>query len=281
MQGMSRVRTEDGTELHVEVTGTGSPVLFIHEFAGDVRQWERQVRRLSRTHCCITYNARGYPPSDVPEDPARYSQDIVVADALAVLAAVTDGPAHIVGHSMGAYTALHLGIRHPERCLSVVAAGVGFGSDPGERETLLVQMAETGRMFRDLPMAASAERYAAAPMRRAFAAKDPRGFAEFVGWLSEHSPPGHALTMENLQMKRPTLQDMADGLKTFAPPLLVIAGDEDFPCIEGSLMIKRLAPQSGLLVMPHTSHMMPTEEPEAFTAAITDFIATADARRHG
>jgi pimeloyl-ACP methyl ester carboxylesterase len=265
----------------VEVTGNGLPVLFIHEFAGDLRQWERQVRAISRTHCCITYNARGYPPSDVPEDAERYSQDIVIGDALAVLSSVSAGPAHIVGHSMGAYTALHLGIRHPGKCLSVVAAGVGFGSDPSERAGLLAQMAETGRMFRDLPMAQSAERYAAAPMRAAFARKDPRGFAEFVGWLSEHSPLGHALTMENLQMKRPTLQEMADGLKGFAPPLLVIAGDEDFPCIEGSLLIKRLAPQAGLLVMPHTSHMMPTEEPETFTAAITEFIRRADTRRRG
>lgn len=273
------VTAPDGCSLAVEMTGSGRAILFIHEFAGDLRQWEFQVRRLARTHRCITYNARGYPPSAVPEDAAAYSQDIVIADALAVLDDAGIEQAHIVGHSMGAYTALHLGIRHPERCLSVTAAGVGFGSDPSEREAALAGMAETARMFREKTMAESAALYAEVPMRRAFARKDPRGFAEFVGWMSEHSALGHALTMENLQMKRPTLQEMTKGLRNFTPPLLIIAGDEDEPCLDGSLYIKRTAPDAGLLVLPHCSHMMPTEEPEAFTRAITDFITAADARR--
>src|ERR671937_253883 len=101
-----RIRTDDGVSLHVEVTGSGFPILFVHEFAGDHRSWEPQVRHFSRTHRCVSYAARGYPPSDVPADPAAYSQDRAVADALAVLDGTGIERAHVVGLSMGGFTAL-------------------------------------------------------------------------------------------------------------------------------------------------------------------------------
>src|SRR5690348_18325945 len=82
---MPQVSTDDGVRLYVEETGAGLPVLFLHEFAGDHRSWEPQVRALSRRYRCVTYSARGYPPSDVPDDPGAYSQARAVADAIAVL----------------------------------------------------------------------------------------------------------------------------------------------------------------------------------------------------
>src|SRR5512147_429173 len=71
---MPFVTTTDNVKLHVEEAGEGTPIVFVHEFAGDQRSWEPQVRYFSRRYRCITFNARGYPPSDVPDDPAKYSQ---------------------------------------------------------------------------------------------------------------------------------------------------------------------------------------------------------------
>src|SRR3954451_10972770 len=105
---MAYVITDDGVGLHVEEAGRGFPVLFVHEFAGDHRSWEPQVRALSRRYRCITYAARGYPPSDVPEDPAAYSQARAVADAIAVLDGLGVEHAHVVGLSMGGFATLHL-----------------------------------------------------------------------------------------------------------------------------------------------------------------------------
>src|SRR3954462_6760929 len=104
---MPQVSTDDGVRLHVEETGAGCPVLFVHEFAGDHRSWEPQVRSLSRRYRCVTYAARGYPPSDVPADPTAYSQDLAVADALAVLDHLGIELVHVVGLSMGAFCTLH------------------------------------------------------------------------------------------------------------------------------------------------------------------------------
>jgi pimeloyl-ACP methyl ester carboxylesterase len=278
---MPSVVTADGTELYVEETGRGTPVVFIHEYAGDYRSWEPQMRYLGRQHRCVTYSQRGYPPSGVPSDPARYSQDIARDDVIAVMDALGIGKAHVVGHSMGAYTALHVGIRYPQRCLSVTAAGCGWGStaDAAKRDAMKALAAETGRMFADEGIASAAAKYADAPMRQSFKNKNPRGWAEFARMLAEHSAEGHAHTMLNLQLKRPTLWEMETQLKKFSVPLLVIVGDEDDLCLDGSVFLKRTVPTAALLVLPRAGHTINSEEPAGVNAALAELFAAAEAGR--
>ena len=278
---MPHITAQDGTRLYYEEAGHGTPVIFVHEYAGDHRTWEMQMRFFSRAHRCITYSQRGYPPSDVPTDPAKYSQDIARDDVLALMDALKVEKAHIVGHSMGAYTALHVGINAPARCISVVAAGCGWGSTPNvkKREEMKALAAEVGKMFANEGIAAAAAKYADAPMRQAQKNKDPRGYAEFARMLADHSAEGHAYTMLNLQLKRPTLWEMEAALKKFSVPLLIVVGDEDEPCIEGSVFLKRIVPTAGLLVMPRSGHNVPTEEPAAFNAVLADLFAAAEAGR--
>ena len=278
---MPHITARDGTRLYYEEAGSGSPVIFVHEYAGDHRSWEMQMRFFSRAHRCITYSQRGYPPSDVPSDDAKYSQDIARDDVVAVMDSLKVDKAHVVGHSMGAYTALHVGIHAPARCISVVAAGCGWGSTPDvkKREEMKVLAAEIGKMFAEEGIASAAAKYADAPMRQAQKNKDPRGYAEFARMLSEHSAEGHAQTMFNLQLKRPTLWEMETALKKFSVPLLIVVGDEDEPCIDGSVFLKRTVPTAGLLMIPRTGHNVPTEEPAAFNAALADLFAAAEAGR--
>jgi len=278
---MPKIKTADGTHLHYEEAGTGTPVIFVHEFAGDYRTWEPQMRFFSRTHRCVTYSQRGYPPSDVPGDPARYGQDIARSDVVTVMDALGINKAHVVGHSMGAYTALHVGLRHAERCISVTAAGCGWGSlpDPAAREQMRKVAADTARMFTEKGMAEAAVIYADAPSRQSQKYKDPRGYAEFVRMLSEHSAQGHALTMTMLQSRRPTLWDLEADLKKFSVPLLIIVGDEDDTCLEGSVFLKRTAPTAGLLVIPRSGHTITSEEPAAVNAALAELFTAAEAGR--
>jgi|SRR5262245_44289227 len=278
---MPHIAAPDGTKLYVEEVGSGTPVVFVHEYAGDYRSWEPQLRHFARQHRCVTFSQRGYPPSEVPADPARYSQVLLRDDVIAVMDTLGIGKAHIVGHSMGAYTALHVGIRYPERCLSVTAAGCGWGSTPDaeKREAMKALAAETGQMFADEGIASAAARYADAPMRQAFKHKDPRGFAEFARMLAEHSAEGHAAMMLNVQLKRPTLWEMEAGLKQFSVPLLVIVGDEDDLCLDGSVFLKRTAPTAALLVIPRAGHTINSEEPAAVNAALAELFAAAEAGR--
>jgi len=265
----------DGVSLFYEDNGSGDAILFIHEFAGNHRTWAGQIAALSGNYRCIAYCARGYPPSDVPEGDQNYGQDKAVSDAVAVLDSLGIEKAHIVGHSMGAYTALNVGIRHPDRCLSVAALGCGWGSHPDERETVRGLCEDIARMFREEPIADAAAKYARFPMRHTFEAKNPVDFAEFEKILAGLSPEGAALTMLNLQRDRPTLWDMEAALRDFSPPLLVLVGDEDHPCLDGSLFLKRTVPTAALQIVPRTGHTITMEEPDIVNAALRDYFAAA------
>ncbi|WP_207538448.1 alpha/beta fold hydrolase [Sabulicella rubraurantiaca] len=273
---MPFVTSHDGTRLAYEEAGSGTPIVFVHEFAGDLRSWEPQMRHFSRSHRCVAFSSRGYPPSDVPEAADRYGQDIARLDVVAVMDALGIERAHVVGHSMGAYTALHVGLRHSERCLSVAALGCGWGSNPAERDAAAEACRDIAALFHEKPIQEAAEAYAHFPMRLTFKAKDPRGFAEFVSMLAEHSGHGSAMTMLNLQMTRPTLWDLQDELRSFVPPLLVIVGDEDAPCLEGSFFLKRAVPTAGLTVIARAGHTITTEEPAAVNAALAELFAASE-----
>ena len=278
---MPYIAARDGTRLYYEETGVGTPVVFVHEYAGDYRTWEMQMRYFSRAHRCVTYSQRGYPPSDVPDDGAKYSQDIARDDVIALMDALKIDKAHIVGHSMGALTALHVGIHYPKRCISATAAGCGYGSssDPKKVEEMRAVSREIGKAFATEGMAVTSARYADGPQRQPHKNKDPRGYAEFARMLSEHSATGHALTMINLQAKRPTLQEMEADLKKFSVPLLIIVGDEDDWALDGSVFLKRTIPTAGLLVIPRSGHTLIPEEPMALNAALADLFAAAAAGR--
>jgi pimeloyl-ACP methyl ester carboxylesterase len=278
---MPTIAAADGTKLYYEEVGAGTPVVFVHEFAGDYRTWEPQLRYFARSHRCVTYSQRGYPPSDVPSEPARYGQDIARDDVIALMDALGIQKAHVVGHSMGAYTALHVGMRYPERCLSVVAAGCGWGSNPdaAKRDAMKAMAADAAKMFLDHPIEVSGANYADAPMRQVYKHKDPRGWEEFRRMMTEHSAQGHALTMLNLQAKRPTLWEMEAELKRFAIPLLVVVGDEDDLCLDGSVFLKRTAPTAALLVISRSGHTVTSEDPAAFNAALAELFAAAESGR--
>src|SRR5499426_3043707 len=104
---MPHLTTDDNVKLYYEDGGSGIPVVFVHEFAGDYRAWESQVRYFARCYRCITYNARGYPPSDVPADGVPYSQYRARDDTRAVLDALIFEKSHDVGLSMDGFAARH------------------------------------------------------------------------------------------------------------------------------------------------------------------------------
>lgn len=274
---MAYISTDDGVQLNVEETGEGFPVIFIHEFAGDHRSWEPQVRAFSRRYRCITYDARGYPPSDVPDDPGAYSQRRAVDDAVAVLDGLGVGRAHVVGLSMGGFATLHLGLRHPERARSLVVAGCGYGAPPDRREAFRAESTTIADAFAEEGAAEVARRYAVGPARVQFQNKNPRGWMEFAAQLAEHSSQGSALTMRGVQRERPSLYDLADELQALSVPTLIVAGDEDEGCLEPSLMLKRTIATAGLAVLPRTGHTCNLEDPAAFNRLVQEFFTDVEA----
>jgi len=276
---MPSLKTDDGVNLHYEESGSGTPIVFVHEFAGDWRTWEPQIRHFSRRYRCIAYNARGYPPSDVPADVARYSQQRARDDILAVLDSLRIERAHIVGNSMGGFATLHFGITHSARALSLVVAGCGYGAHPDQYEKFQAQSRELAQTMLDKGMAHVAATYGHGPSRLQLKAKDPRGFAEFVQHFSEHSAQGSANTMIGYQSKRPSLYSLTAEMAAITAPMLIVAGDEDDAVLEPSLMMKRTIPTSDLFIMPGSGHMTNLEDPALFNRVLEDFFHQVETGR--
>jgi pimeloyl-ACP methyl ester carboxylesterase len=276
---MPTIRAEDGVELHYEEVGSGTPLIFVHEFAGGLHGCEPQLRFFGRRYRCVAFNARGYPPSGVPSDPAAYSQDRATDDLTAVIRTLGLAPAHVVGLSMGAYAALHLGLRHPELARSLTAVGVGYGSALGGRERFRAELEATAGRIRAEGMATMAAALSRGPARLSYAAKDPRGFGEFRARLAELPAEGAALTMLGVLRERPSLYDQEEEFRRLTLPTLLICGDEDDPALEPSLFLKRTLPAGALVVLPKTGHAANLEEPEAFNLAVLGFLTQVDAGR--
>ena len=255
---MSFATADDGVRLHYEEAGEGTPILFVHEFAGDHRSWEPQVRFFSRRYRCITYAARGYTPSDVPDSLDAYTQAQAVADAVAVLDAAGVERAHVVGLSMGGFCTLHLGLRHPERARSLVVAGCGYGAQPERQESFRSESAVIAESFREQGAEEVAKRYSLGPARVQFQNKDPRGWQEFAHQLGEHDSTGAELTMLGVQARRPSLYEMTGELEQMTTPVLLITGDEDEGCLEPGPHAQAHDPVGGAArPAAHRAHLQP------------------------
>jgi pimeloyl-ACP methyl ester carboxylesterase len=276
---MPTVTTDDGVKLYYEETGAGTPIVFAHEFAGDVRSWEPQIRHFSRRYRCIAYNARGYPPSDVPPDPDRYSQQRVREDLRCVLDGLGIERAHIVGLSMGAFATLHFGMAYSPRALSLVVAGCGYGAHPDQRAQFQEQARALAKTMLEEGMGKIAATYGHGPTRLQLREKDPHGFADFIRHFSEHSAQGSANTMLGYQARRPSLYDLTAEMARISAPLLIIAGDEDDATLEPSVLMKRTIRTAALAVLPKSGHVLNIEEPALFNRLVEDFFHQVEAGR--
>jgi pimeloyl-ACP methyl ester carboxylesterase len=261
-------------ELAYAESGEGFPLVWCHEFAGSMESWDPQVHYFARRYRVITYNARGYLPSGVPASPEAYSQDIAVEDLAGLLRHLGIEQAHIGGLSMGGSTALHFGVRHPEMAKSLIVAAAGSGSDDPE---------DFRRTWRELAARLEVEGtaalidYASGPIRTPLRQKDPKGWQEFFDLLMTHSAHGSAMTMLGVQVGRPPLYAWEAELRALRVPTLVLVGDEDTPCIEPGLFMKRTIPACGLAVLPHSGHAINLEEPELFNRLCAEFFASVEA----
>jgi pimeloyl-ACP methyl ester carboxylesterase len=266
----------NGVRLYFEENGQGYPIIFVHELESDFREWEAQVRYFSRAYRCITYNARGYPPSDVPEDLALYGWEFSVEDVAAVMRGLAIARAHVVGSSMGGYAALQFGLRYPEKASAIVAAGTGSGSLPSERDTWLKKTPALARAIVARGMVAMAERMALHPTRIQLKYKDPKGWRDFVEHLKQHSARGMSNTMARYQALRPSLHDFRDQFSRMTIPVLLAVGDEDGPCLETNLMLKSALPAAGLWMCANTGHAINLEEPAAFNTQVEGFLSAVE-----
>ncbi len=268
----------DGVRIHYEDTGGAGPaILFLHEYAGDHRSWAAQVAALKDRYRCLAVSGRGYPPSDSPDDPAAYSQQLMNADALAVLDAAGVNKAHVVGLSMGAFTALQLAQFHSGRLLSatVAAGGSGSAEDPAAREGFVTEALGLAAMM-EKQGAIPAEAMCKGPTRIQLRAKDEAAWRMSVEHLAEHPAQAAANMLRGVQVGRPSLRDQADTLAAVKLPVLLMVGDEDTSCLHVNVWLKSIMPAARLMVFPASGHALNLEEPDLFNAALARFLALVE-----
>jgi pimeloyl-ACP methyl ester carboxylesterase len=276
---MPYVTADDGVRLYYEECGSGTPIIFVHEYAGDHRAWETQMRHFGQRYRAITFAARGYPPSDVPNEVSFYSQARAADDIASVLTGMKIAKAHVVGLSMGGFATLHFGFRHPDKALSLVVAGCGYGAEKGAQDKFRAEVDAVAAFIDNDGIRVFAEKYAYGPTRVQFENKDPRGFAEFKQQLSEHSAVGARNTQLGVQKERPSLYDLVDQMKTLTVPTLVLTGDEDWPCLQPALLMKQTIPSAALSVMPNCGHTINIEDPDQFNHLVGEFVVQVDCGR--
>ena len=269
----------NGADLYYESTGEGVPLVLCHEFAGDMRAFEPQVRSLARRYRVVAWNYRGYPPSDVPESPGAYSPEGLVADLLGLIDGLGLDRVHLAGLATGGNLVLNFAIAHPERVRSLVVAGAGAGTV--DRAAWL----EAAERFADDIARDGSEGIVAnvadAPQRAVFRIKDPRGFDEFVDRMRRLSAAGAEHVMRQVLIPRAPVFELAGDIRRLEMPILVMCGDQDAPAFEPSRFIRDTAPHAGLAVIPMCGHTLNSEEPEAFNRIAGEYLAAVDAGRWG
>jgi pimeloyl-ACP methyl ester carboxylesterase len=265
--------TVNGVSLAYEEYGEGFPLVWCHDYAGSMDVWKPQIQHFARRYRVIVYNARGYPPSDVPADPEAYDQEKSVDDLYHLLGGLGISRAYVGGVSMGGGLSFVFALRHPDMARAIIIASAGTGStDPATfRETQRTSAGELEQRGMD----ALKER--AEAMQPQLKAKDPIAWQALVDQYLAHSPLGLALTARGVQGKRPPVFAFEDELKRMQTPALIVIGDEDEPCLEPALFLRRTIPNAGLVVFPRTGHLVHLEEADLFNSSVSDFLTMVEA----
>ncbi len=244
----------DGVEIYYEVHGKGPALLLTHGFSSTSQMWAGQVAPFSKAFQLITWDMRGHGESDYPADPAAYSEEATVADMAALLDAVGAKTAIIGGLSLGGYMSLAFHRAHPDRtrALLIIDTGPGYKSDEA-REGWNANARKTGDRFDsrglgDLSLA-SAE-------RRLVRHRDATGLAHAArGMLAQRD------------------SRVIESLPGIAVPSLVVVGADDAPFLNASSYMAAKIPGAKLVTIPAAGHAANIDQPEAFNAAVLDFLA--------
>jgi pimeloyl-ACP methyl ester carboxylesterase len=269
----------NGVRLYYEEAGKGTPIVFVHEFSGDLRSWEAQIQHFSRRYRCIAFNARGYAPSDVPTSPSKYSQRIAVDDIAAVMRETGVKKAHVMGCSMGAQATLQFGLTYPRMAITLTAIGAGTGSNAKSRPQFLRDNEATARRFETEGVAAVLKRVKLAPNRVQLGLKNPRGFDDFCRRFLEHSGAAKAAMVRGLQAKRPSLFSLERQFRALKVPTHIVCGDEDDGALDAAVFIKRTCAAARLTVAPASGHVVNMEEPELLNRLTDEFYALVESGR--
>lgn len=270
---MPELQTVDGVSIHYEETGTGAPIVFVHEFGGDYRSWHLQVAQLSRSFRCITYSARGFLPSAVPQDRSQYGQSYSTSDLLALMDHLGLEAANVVGTSMGSFTSLDFALTHPDRVASVTL--VGNSSGPRDDQERIRYRQEWIGHEAKLREERGGEGAVAVleddPAYQSFQKNDPENWAIYARNLRGQSSEGAVHVLSTVHWNRRSLFEDQARLAVFEKPVLLVTGDEDYYLVgETNAFLQDILPNVTWHRFPGTGHLVNIEQAAEFNRLLAD-----------
>ena len=259
-----------GTDLYYEDTGgSGEPVLFLHGFLFDGRQYEAQVAALRGQYRCLTLDFRGQGRSAASR--GGYQTEQLTADVLAVIRALGLAPVHLAGLSMGGFAAMRIAARQPAVVRSLILLNTSAAAHPPGKVPGHLALTAVGRVAglsgRLLTSRIEAEMYS--PAFRGDRGRASQREAWTRRW-AEADRPALAKTMLGIVLR----PDIRDELSDIRAPTLIIAGAADTSLPPRfSHEMHSLITGSLLVELPGTGHSSPIEDPDGVTRALREFLA--------
>lgn len=261
----------NGAALHVTDTGgPGAPVVFAHGLLWSSRMFAPQIEALRGEYRCIAFDFRGQGQSEVTS--AGYDMDTLSDDAAALLEALQIAPAHFVGLSMGGFVGMRLAARRPELVRSLALLETAADPEPLLNRPRFALLTLAARVLGFGALAGQAMR---ALCGRTFLSDPARaGQREaLVAQLVANDPVGTLRAMKGVFER----QGIEGELGRIRAPTVVITGDEDvsIPPARARRTVARI-PGARFVAIPRAGHTSTLEEPEAVTAALRAFLASAN-----
>ena len=260
----------NGVSLYYEDAGRGPPLVMAHGFSATARMWEGQVATFRDRYRIITYDARGQGRSEVPADPAAYSQPIMVEDLRQLIAHLGLDRPVICGLSMGGNVVLNTALAHPDVVSGAVICGTGAGSEDPAAWSVTIQ--GWIDLLEGPGIEAFAAMYLADPILANYADRSPAA-REFL-WkaITSNTAKGLALGLRGTVGLRPPVYSLRDRLARQALPTVIVVGDRDHWCTKVSAFLAGTIPGAELVEIADSGHMSNLEQPEQFNRALRRFL---------
>jgi 3-oxoadipate enol-lactonase len=239
-------------------------LIWSNSLATNLAAWEDQTRELKRVFRVLRYDQRGHGASEAPA--GRYSFDLLLADALALMDALAIEKAHFAGLSMGGATALGLAELHPERLDKVIVCDSPCQSTPASTQQW-------------------EERIAIAEKQGMEALVEPTVTRWFPPEVIKANPP--YLDKVRQMVRRTPVQgfigcaaalanhDYAAAAATVKRPVLFIAGEKDGVTPAAMRKLNAALPGSRYVELAGAGHISNLDQPAAFNRAVADFLQVA------
>jgi len=259
----------NGLEIHYRETGQGRPVVLVHGFTGNSRNWALTVPALRPHYRIVSPDLRGHGLSAKPIRPEDYSLEAMAQDVIALIDRLGLAGCHLVGHSMGGMIAQVVALQAPALLRSLVLVDTS-AEPPGALRT-----EERARLIK-IAMEQGMEAVWEAQLALSPQAEELRAQPELLqAWKEQFlmtSREAYIYCAQHIANRRTLLGELGR-LKL---PVLIVCGEKDEPFVEPSYRMYRAIPGSRLEVIPDCGHTPQIERPHEFNHLLLSFLQEVD-----